>query len=892
MAKKNGEKPREAPEQDLLLDKPRLQLPRSNPVFEVFFYTLLALLGGFGALCCFSTAFHLPVYPAPLLAAGTLCAVLGVMQSLLPRGRAVVFAGGILLWGGAILYFSKEAAEGAGRVLNLILQAYSEKLQFPLRQFAVPEAGQEQGFYTATVFTAMLLPPFFWALAWTLVRRKNGLGAFSLTGAVLSLSMALSILPAFWALCMLLLFWCVLLLSATVLGRRHRLLDEQKRFLVSGAAVRPVLLVLLPITALCMLGVYLLFPQEDYARPRFVNDLRSGMANGFGLEAVLQGGQGANNNRVALDNLRERGYSGKTALRVKYDWENGGAGLREDQQKGYLKSFAGSVYTGHSWEKLAPEDMAALESFAAPGQAQTMEAAFQAYLPVSSYPLEYDYTLSVESVSANPRCIFSPYGLSSDEEDLSSFRAVFEGDGFLRSENLFSGTPAYTLEAVSLPSQHLSYALRLAEHWEEKLIDHKDEAYERAFFADQRNREAYGDTVNREGLLLQLAGGDLDRASQRLFQPLQIKAPDWAKAPLSLEGQGLVDFTEQYSQFVYEKYLQLPDGCRPFLSRFRQSHGLTSPQEAGQDLAEYAYDFFLAQLQQVLAEGYTYTLKPPVMPEGKDFAEFFLSESKTGYCVHFATAAVALCRSAGIPARYAEGYAVPSGHNGTWVDVPDKNAHAWLEVYYSGMGWVPIEVTPVSLEAPATYYNAQAPSAGTVPGEVLEGEELPEISASPSPTPTPAPTASPSAAPSPSAGPGVNSGPAEEEEEPFPSVLALVLGIAGLLALSPAVLWGNRFLHRHWRKKAFSQRDRSKAALALYAHLLRLHALEASLYYGERKPPPHWEETALKARFGREMLSLEELQVLAADAANLEAALKEELSGDRRFYWQYVRGLL
>ena len=48
----------------------------------------------------------------------------------------------------------------------------------------------------------------------------------------------------------------------------------------------------------------------------------------------------------------------------------------------------------------------------------------------------------------------------------------------------------------------------------------------------------------------------------------------------------------------------------------------------------------------------------------------------------------------------------------------------------------------------------------------------------------------------------------------------------------------------------------------------------------------------MKARFGREMLSLEELQVLAVDAANLEAALKEELSGDRRFYWQYVRGLL
>ncbi len=888
MAKKRGEQPLEAPGQELLLDKPRLQLPRSNPVFEIFFYTLLVLLGGFGALCCFSTAFHLPVYPVPLILWGALYAVLGVMQSMLPRGRAVVFAGGALLWGGAILYFSEEAAEGAGRILNLILQAYSEKLQFPLRQFAVPEAGQEQVMYTATAFAAMLLPPFFWALAWTLVRRKNGLGAFSLTGAVLSLSMALSILPDFWALCLLLLFWCVLLLSATVLGRRHRLLDEQKRFLVSGAAVRPVLLVLLPATALCMLAVYMLFPREGYARPRFVNDLRTGMTNGFGLDAVLQGGQGTNNNRVALDSLRERGYSGKTALRVKYDWENGGAGLGEDWQKGYLKSFAGSVYTGHSWEKLSPEDMAALEEFSAPGQAQTMAASFQAYLPVPSYK-EPGYTLSVEAVGANPRCVFAPYGLFATEEDLAPFRAVFEGDGFLRSENMFSGTRAYTLEGVALPTARLSYGMRLMEHWVEKLIDHPEEAYEQAFSASGGDHWA----ADQESSLLQaLAGGGLDGTAQRLFQLREMKVPDWAKAPLSPEGQALIEFTEAYNQFVYEKYLQLPDGCRPFLNGFRQSHGLVSPQEAGEGITEYTFDYFLFQLQQVLADGYTYTLKPPAVPEGKDFVEFFLNDSKTGYCVHFATAAVALCRSAGIPARYAEGYAVPSGYNGTWVDVPDKNAHAWLEVYYSGMGWVPVEVTPLSPEAPATYYNAQAPSSGTAQGDGPGEGDLPEASPSPTPTPTPAPTASPSVSPSPSAGPGAGGGPESAEGDGVSPVLLLVLGIAGLLALSPAVLWGNRALHRHWRKKAFSQRDRSKAALALYAHLLKLHDLEASLYYGDRKPPSHWEETALKARFGREMLPLEELQVLASDAAGLEASLKEELPSDRRFYWQYIRGLL
>ena len=109
----------------------------------------------------------------------------------------------------------------------------------------------------------------------------------------------------------------------------------------------------------------------------------------------------------------------------------------------------------------------------------------------------------------------------------------------------------------------------------------------------------------------------------------------------------------------------------------------------------------------VAGTGYTYTLSPQSPPEGEDFVTWFLTEGREGYCVHFATAAVALFRSAGIPARYAEGYAVPSGYDGLWVDVPDYNAHAWVEVYTGGTGWLPVEVTPAGPEAPAAYLNAQ-----------------------------------------------------------------------------------------------------------------------------------------------------------------------------------------
>lgn len=859
-------RPRPAPEApprgELLLDKPRLQLPRASTAFAVLYYTLFTLLGGFGALCCFSTAFQLALHPAPLLVLGGLCAVLGVLQSVLPKGRVVVFAAGALVWGIALLYFSEPAAEGAGRVLNCVLRMYSEKLRIPLRQFAVPEATPQQEIYASTVFAAMLLPPFFWALSWVLARRRSAAAAVSFTGAILSLSMALSILPEFWALCLLLLFWCALLLSGPVLGRRHRVLDERRRFIVCGAAIRPVLLVLVPAAALCMLLLYLLFPRDTYARPHFVNDLRSGFINGFGLEALLQGGQGSNNNRIALDDLRERSYSGKTAMRVYYEWEDGAA-LGEAQQKDYLKSFVGSVYTGSSWEKLPQGDVDALEKFMAPGRVQNMSASFATLFPLPGLESGLRYNLAVESISTNPRCIFTPYGLSAGE-DISGLQAEYVGDGFLRSSNLFSGTHAYQCNAVCRPEPGIGYGLRISQYW-----------------ADRGIAGAEGDDPGRSLMEKLAGGGDL---TPLLYDGRAFKAPDWAKQPLSGEQLALVELTEAYNDFVLGPYLQLPEGLAGFLEEYRASHDMSLPQGEGN------YEYFLTQLKEVLAGSCRYTLKPVPVPEGRDFVEFFLSESKTGYCVHFATAAVALCRSAGIPARYAEGYAVPSGYNGVWIDVPDRNAHAWLEVYYSGTGWVPVEVTPVSPDAPATYYNAQAPGDGAPGGESQGQGQQEEASPSPSASPTPRPRAS--ASPRPSVAPTESESPEMEMEDFEKPLWPLALGLLGVLLLVPVGLVVNRAVRRRYRKKAFTQPDRSRAALLLYSHLLRLHALEASLYYGERKPPEYWEETALKARFARDMLPREDLQRLAADAARMEKILKIELPTDRRLYWMYVRGLL
>lgn len=103
----------------------------------------------------------------------------------------------------------------------------------------------------------------------------------------------------------------------------------------------------------------------------------------------------------------------------------------------------------------------------------------------------------------------------------------------------------------------------------------------------------------------------------------------------------------------------------------------------------------LRRIESFVENSAIYDLDTPRMDsEHQDFAQWFLNESDTGYCVHFATAATVLLRGAGIPARYVEGYMVTCGA-GEDVVVSSLNAHAWAEYYDSSSGiWKILEATP------------------------------------------------------------------------------------------------------------------------------------------------------------------------------------------------------
>lgn len=893
--------------QNIQLDHPRLLHTESSPVRRWSFYAMLSALGGLGAWGCFITAFALPLNPVPLILLGLFCCGFTVWRQVDPRKRwwSVSLAAWVfwLLMG---VFFFDQFLHGAQRTLNAMLDQYSAKLNYDLPTFflnypsSVPRPRPEEEY---TVFFCMLFYPFFWAMSRLLARRRSTLGAFCLSGMLLVFPLSFSILPAGWTFGTLVLFWCSLLMMNSILGGRPGPLGRRERYRASGAAAaRPVTLLLVPLVLAAMLGVYVFCPPETAVRPRLVNDLRGLVEEGFGARSYLRGGQGNSNREVHLNTMGGREYTGETVLRVKFDWQGLDGAVQypydysigsylEQHPKEYLKSFVGSVYTGSSWERLGEEARGELEQLGLRAQNQAAQNRELLYLEGVDAPVSYE--LSVQNLGANPRCVFTPCGLADEPEQLMRYSLTMVDDGFVKSENFFSGVREYTVNAWGPPTG-TNYFSRVAE----RILGDPQFQIGRADWGN------FG--LGQYGFVDSLADGTNDwmrilgvaevpQQWQVLRESLEgqfqaggagwvedlWKAPEEIRAQLEPQALSFLDSVEAYNDFVYRNYTQVPESLREYLISYRQALGLNPYTEEERFDRRDGPVFFAYHIASVFSQYYTYSLSPPTPEAGEDFVGFFLDQSQEGYCVHFASAAVMLLRSAGYPARYAEGYAVPCTQSG-WVDVPDYNAHAWVEVYCGGVGWVPVEVTPASRDNPAVYYNAMLPDgsegsegrpqepAATLPPRDRRPLDLTEAEDS-----SPLPQGGASPAPDHSGAVSDSTGGGES--------FWLAAGGCAVLLAAGAGIWLNRCLRRRIRAKALAQPDRNQAALYAYALLLELYQWEA-LCGRREEQPPRWKELAEKARFGRGMLAPEELRELTGNIEPLQEKLRTRLSR-----WQKLR---
>lgn len=203
------------------------------------------------------------------------------------------------------------------------------------------------------------------------------------------------------------------------------------------------------------------------------------------------------------------------------------------------------------------------------------------------------------------------------------------------------------------------------------------------------------------------------------------------------------DYNSSLMENVRETYTQIDDESKRAVQMVFGSRKV----ETVNEIYEY-----IDYIKKVFSTNYRYTKAPGRIPEGEDFAEYFLLKSKEGYCTYFATGAVLAFRSAGIPARYVEGYAVEDSVikegrdvletdylyreltknknpdrriNVKEVDVLDSYAHAWAEVFIEGVGWIVVEATPPMMESEEEIHQTET-EAESGEAETEETEETQE----------------------------------------------------------------------------------------------------------------------------------------------------------------------
>lgn len=178
----------------------------------------------------------------------------------------------------------------------------------------------------------------------------------------------------------------------------------------------------------------------------------------------------------------------------------------------------------------------------------------------------------------------------------------------------------------------------------------------------------------------------------------------------------------------------------------------------------------VANVERHLERSYRYNERPP----SQEYPlESFLFEDRIGYCQQFSGAMALMLRMTGIPTRVVSGFSPGSRNRDTGeYRVRDLDAHSWVEVYFSDIGWVTFDPTPAA--APAQR-DAQtlATDRGDSPGAALSDG------------------ASGAAGGSERALDGAAVGPSKDKEEGLsPWAVAVVLGLLVLVAIAALALRG------------------------------------------------------------------------------------------------------
>lgn len=228
------------------------------------------------------------------------------------------------------------------------------------------------------------------------------------------------------------------------------------------------------------------------------------------------------------------------------------------------------------------------------------------------------------------------------------------------------------------------------------------------------------------------------------------------------------------------------------------------------------------------APSFQYSLSTVDGDSGSDLIDFLTN--RTGYCQQYAAAMAVMMRVAGVPSRVVVGYTHAAPDAQGRFAVTNRDAHAWVEGWFSGVGWVPFDPTPLAgSDAGRSVALPWAPHGNTTPGPsgTQSTGPAPTTSAGRHPTDTPASSAQ---------GLPVNGGSTAAAVPPWlwPTGSVLVLLVV-LIGVAPAI--------RDQRRRARFRRARQSGRIEPVWQELRATATDAGLAWGTSTTPrqvPGW----------------------------------------------------
>ena len=161
---------------------------------------------------------------------------------------------------------------------------------------------------------------------------------------------------------------------------------------------------------------------------------------------------------------------------------------------------------------------------------------------------------------------------------------------------------------------------------------------------------------------------------------------------------------QQLPLWVTDRYLQLPASIPDRIRLLAEELTVNKTNQ---------YDKIVA-LQSFL-RSYDYKLNRDKHPHQSDAVDHFLFTSKVGYCDDFASSLAIMSRTLGIPSRVMAGYGPGVwGSEGDYSIIRDEDSHVWVEVFFSGYGWITFEPTPK--------YPLPSRSSGQTPSDTFDSE--------------------------------------------------------------------------------------------------------------------------------------------------------------------------